>query len=166
MTGTGEEAPAGALESALLRARLPLVAALRRRGLSAADAEDAAQEAVLKALERPDRYRAGRPVLPWLVVVAWHAHLDHLRRRPGGAVSPLRVVPAPTEEAVQAEERTRVGRALGRLPRKLRRVVELFYMQELTITEVAARLGLPEGTVKSHLHRARKRLARMLSHGT
>jgi RNA polymerase sigma-70 factor (ECF subfamily) len=51
---------------------------------------------------------------------------------------------------------------VARLPADQRQVIELFYLQEKSIEDVAEMLDLPEGTVKSHLHRARKALAAMM----
>ena len=55
-----------------------------------------------------------------------------------------------------------VEQCLSRLPDVQRQVVTLFYMQERSVSDVAAMLDLPEGTVKSHLHRARRALAVMM----
>ena len=56
-----------------------------------------------------------------------------------------------------------VEQCLSRLPEVQRQVVTLFYMQERSVSDVAAMLDLPEGTVKSHLHRARRALAVMMA---
>ncbi len=62
-----------------------------------------------------------------------------------------------TEEEVIVREACRALRsAVGQLPDKYRIPILLFYMEELSLTEIAAALGLPEGTVKSRIHRAKK----------
>ena len=58
--------------------------------------------------------------------------------------------------------RIEIERLLTTLPDEQREVIVLFYLQERSIEEVAAMLDLPEGTVKSHLHRARKAMATKL----
>jgi RNA polymerase sigma-70 factor (ECF subfamily) len=58
--------------------------------------------------------------------------------------------------------RIELERCLERLPEEQREVVTLFYLQEKRVEEVARMLDLPEGTVKSHLHRARLALAAMI----
>jgi RNA polymerase sigma-70 factor, ECF subfamily len=55
-----------------------------------------------------------------------------------------------------------LDQGLARLPETLRQVITLFYLQDRSVKEVAAMLDLPEGTVKSHLHRARRALGEMM----
>jgi RNA polymerase sigma-70 factor (ECF subfamily) len=55
-----------------------------------------------------------------------------------------------------------LAQGLSRLPDMLRQVITLFYLQDRSVKEVAAMLDLPEGTVKSHLHRARRALGEMM----
>jgi RNA polymerase sigma-70 factor (ECF subfamily) len=55
-----------------------------------------------------------------------------------------------------------VDQCVERLPDSQRQVVSLFYLQDRSVSEVAAMLDLPENTVKSHLHRARRALAEMM----
>jgi RNA polymerase sigma-70 factor (ECF subfamily) len=63
------------------------------------------------------------------------------------------------------ERRARVQAAIEALPRKYKLVVTLYYLQEQSYQEIAATLGLPLGTVKTHLYRARERLKRQLVEG-
>ena len=63
------------------------------------------------------------------------------------------------------ERRARVQTAIETLPDKYRLVVTLYYLQEQSYQEIAAVLGLPLGTVKTHLYRARERLKRTLAEG-
>ena len=132
------------------------------------DAEDVAQEAAVRAfrsfasLRNRDSFRA------WLVRTAWRLAIDRRRseRRRGAredAVCAAAVPPRSVEEvaaARQAEER--VWRALDELPQKLRLVVVLGAIEGHGTREVAALLGLPEGTVKSRLHHARRLLVEKL----
>jgi len=145
---------------------------LRRRE----DAEDVAQEAFLRAhrafasLRDRERFRA------WLVRVAFRLALDRqrgdrrrLRREDALAVDPRAGSESVEEAAARAELRERVGEAVDALPEKLRIVTVLAAIQEHDVASVARLLDLPEGTVKSRLHRARKALAeklRWLASGT
>jgi RNA polymerase sigma-70 factor (ECF subfamily) len=52
--------------------------------------------------------------------------------------------------------------SLARLPETQRAIITMFYFEDRSVAEVAAMIGLPEGTVKSHLHRARRALAEIL----
>lgn len=68
----------------------------------------------------------------------------------------------PEAELARGETRRRVGEALDRLPPVERMLVLMKDVEDMSLAEIAAALGMPEGTVKSRLHRTRARLARML----
>ena len=131
------------------------------------DAEDVAQEALARAYRHLSRLRDRRRFRSWLVRISWRLALDHRRagkrreRREQTAADPP---PAPDAEEVAAanEFRARLWRAIDALPEKLRVVVVLAGIEGYDLREVAALLELPDGTVKSRLHLARKRLAAML----
>jgi RNA polymerase sigma factor (sigma-70 family) len=136
---------------------------LRRRE----DAEDVAQEALARAyrslgkLRDPERFRS------WLVRVSWRLALDHRRagkRRERRELAAAEMAPVPDAEAIAAanEFRGRLWSAIDELPEKLRLVVVLAGIEGHDMRAVAALLDLPEGTVKSRLHLARKRLAARL----
>lgn len=152
----------GTLEQALVRARPALIAALRRRGLTHDRAEDLAQQACLLAWEHRGRLDARRPLLPWLLVVARRLRGPRTRH----AARELPEVPAgtgtPLDAVMAGEQVRRLRGALRSLGRRQRRVVELFYQEGLSVGAIAGKLGLPPGTVKSHLHRARRLLAGVL----
>jgi RNA polymerase sigma-70 factor (ECF subfamily) len=69
-------------------------------------------------------------------------------------------LPASNWEAGQ--QQVEINQLVDRLPEVQKQVIELFYLQERSVEEVAHMLDLPEGTVKSHLHRARRALADMV----
>jgi RNA polymerase sigma-70 factor (ECF subfamily) len=130
------------------------------------DAEDVAQEAFAKAyrsfrqLRDRDRFRG------WLVRMTWRMALDHrrsdLRRaaRDSVEIGFHRAEHDPTGESERVAE---IWRVVDALPEKLRVVVVLANVEGHDIAEVAALLGVPEGTVKSRLFLARKRLKGQLS---
>ena len=136
---------------------------LRRRE----DAEDVAQEALARAFRNRGRLRDRAAFRAWLVRITWRLALDHRRadqrreRREQAAARPVPVADA-EDLAAATEERTRLWQAIDALPEKLRLVLVLGALQEHDVREVAALLGLPEGTVKSRLHLARRRLAEAL----
>ena len=137
---------------------------LRRRE----DAEDVAQEAFLRAhrgfasLRDRDRFRA------WLVRTAFRLALDHLRgrarrqRREDVVALVSEPVRSVEDDAARRERAEAVGRAIDALPERLRIVTVLAAIEEHDVREVARLLELPEGTVKSRLHLARKALAESL----
>lgn len=123
------------------------------------DAEDVAQEVLAKAFRGLRSLRDPARLRPWLVRAAFRRALDHRRgdlrrtRREDAAAPPG--VPA---TSVSAELQARVFEALDALPEKLRLVMVLSAFDGHRTREVAALLNVPEGTVKSRLHLARKAL--------
>src|SRR5260221_13479117 len=135
-----------------------------------ADAEDVAQEALLRAYRRLDRLRDARRFRGWLVRIVFRLALDRARsakrrelRETEWAQPARRPAPATAEElAASSEFQAHFDRALDALPDKLRLVLLLAAMEGHTLEEVAAMLGLPIGTVKSRLFAGRKKLAEKL----
>ena len=159
----GEEAPADAL-SERLPAALPALRAYVRALVRSAgpepEAEDVVQEALTRALSHRGTYDPARPVLPWLKRTALRTFLD-LRARPRPRPIPLEEATEPRAPAAAdtLAQRELVERLLERLGVREREVLERFHRQGQSVREIAGALGVAEGTVKSLLHRARRRLA-------
>jgi RNA polymerase sigma-70 factor (ECF subfamily) len=134
------------------------------RVLPRADAEEAVQEALVRAWLRRDSCRSPEEPLPWLLEItrneARRLRGREARRTHGELVDAL---PHDDHDDFSgAAVRITVEQALGTLADRDRRMLRLRYAEDLTQGEVAQRLGLPEGTVKVRLHRARRRLRRLL----
>ena len=135
-----------------------------------ADAEDVAQEALLRAFRRFKHLRERDRFRAWLVRITFRIALDRARsakrreQRETLWSRPERQLPAPTAEdlAARSQFAERLDRALSELPEKLRLVLLLSATQGHTLEEVAVLLGVPLGTVKSRLFFARKQLAAKL----
>lgn len=145
----------------------------------AADAEDVAQEVFVRAHRALPSFRGESRVGTWLYRLAFNRAVDHRRRLRRRAEAPLEETGAETalpaagagEDPYRASRRAEVARAvrcaLGRLSDRERAIVHLHYWLGHTVTEIGELLGLPAGTVKSHLHRGRERLRKELErHGT
>ena len=120
-------------------------------------AADAVQEAFVRAHVRWRRLRHYDDPVGWIRRVALNlVHDEHRRaRRKRRAIDRLAAEPA----AVDAEPETdTLARLLETSPRQQRTAVALYYVEELSVAEVAVAMGLAEGSVKSHLHDARRRL--------
>ena len=139
-------------------------------------AEDATQEAFLRAYRALGRFEGDR-FRAWLLAIVANAARDELRRRrrrpqrsldrarDDPAATPLDPPdPGPTPEgvALQADMRKALERALGELPEDWRLVVVLADVHGLSYEEVARAAGVPIGTVRSRLSRARGRLRDLL----
>jgi len=127
-----------------------------------ADAEDAVGEAVLRAWKGLDGLRETEKARAWLLKIVVNCAYAQLRRK-GEVVSleDLAWEPAAPEE----ERHHGLWEAVERLPRERRAVVVLFYYEGLSIEETARALGVPVGTVKSRLGRARAQLRGLLEEG-
>ena len=126
---------------------------------SDADAEDAVSQAVLQAWQSLDKLRDKDAVRPWLVKIA--VNCAYAQRRKQGKVvyledmQPEPAAPAPPQNGGLWE-------AVCALSPERRAAVVLFYYEGMQIDEIAKALGVPRGTVKSRLSRARKQLKDML----
>ncbi len=135
-----------------------------------ADAEDVAQEALLRAYSKFDRLRDRNRFRAWLVRIAFRLALDRLRSGKRRELrdtlwsQPERQPPGATAEdlAVSNEFQAHLESALAELPEKLRLVLLLAAMEGHTIDEIASMLGISTGTVKSRIFYARRQLAEKL----
>jgi RNA polymerase sigma-70 factor (ECF subfamily) len=133
----------------------------------AADAEDAAQDAFVKAWRALGRFRRGAPFRPWLLqIVANEARnrrrsagrRAHLALRVAGGASSGDAAPSPEATLLAAEQRDELLAAVNALPEEQRAVISLRYFVGLSEDEVAQALGVAHGTVKSRTARALERL--------
>jgi RNA polymerase sigma-70 factor, ECF subfamily len=135
-------------------------AAARRIVGDQAVAEELAAEAFVRAWTRWPWLRLQGSPLGWLIRVTSNLALDHVRRGPAPAVvSPDAYLLL--DDAVVT--RITVVDALGRLSARQREALSLHYLAGLEEGEVAAAMGLSAGSVKTHLHRGRARLRRILT---
>jgi RNA polymerase sigma factor (sigma-70 family) len=134
---------------------------------NAADAEDAAQDAFLKAWRALRRFRQGAPFRPWLLQIV--ANEARNRRRSAGRRAHLALraateetsgdaAPSPEASLLSAEARETLLAAVNELPEDQRNVIALRFFVGLSEAEVAETLSLPTGTVKSRSARALERL--------
>lgn len=131
-------------------------------------AEDVTQDAFVYAMERIDDCRHPERFGAWLLQIVRNRSRNHVRDRKTGRIVPLDGLEHPSEGASPAREaersdlRDRLLGALGELPPDRREVVLLHDLEGWTHREIAERMELPPGTVRSHLHHARKRLRELL----
>ncbi len=157
----------------VIRYRGRLVALARRMlpGSSSDEAEDMAQEAFVAAYAKRTSFRKGEPFRPWLYKIAVNRCLDRLRalsRRPvtieiSSLSEPKTFGNGPEELLLSTENEARLQAAVAALPPKLRVVFVLRHLDDLSYDEIAAATGLPLGTVKTHLFRARAELRTALA---
>jgi RNA polymerase sigma-70 factor (ECF subfamily) len=135
---------------------------LRDRGR----AEEVTQDIFLKLWQVLPAYDGRAAPSTWLYTIARNTCLSALRSESHRRTLPFDSIAEPiAAEATGARgilNRIELERCLERLPELQRDIVTLFYLQDKSVEEVAWMLDLPEGTVKSHLHRARLALAAMI----
>lgn len=141
---------------------------------SAAQAQDIAQGIFLHLLDSLERYDPARAFEPWLFRVATNYILNHLKRRKIATVSmeslrtrgqhdeaPVELTDPNSSTAAHAENSEKyesLRAAVAELPPDWRAVITLHYMQSFPVSEIAAILEIPPGTVKNRLFRARNML--------
>jgi len=134
-------------------------------------ADEATQQTFVQAWRSADRLDPGRDPGPWLATIARRAAIDIYRREQRRTTDALEDVavddPAVTTLPPDIDgwhDRWQVRHAIDALVADEREVVRLQHLEGLTHTEIAERLGVPLGTVKSRSHRAHRRLAAALAH--
>lgn len=135
-------------------------------------AEDVVQEAFVRVLKNLDRFDPQYRFSTWVFTIAKRLYVNAMQKqRPaydtdtvnaqrGNSVTPGSMIAASeTQENLQSL----LDDALSELNDQQREIVLLFHQQRWPITDIAEHLDMPEGTVKSHLHRARRRMRRMIA---
>jgi RNA polymerase sigma-70 factor (ECF subfamily) len=152
----------------------PVYSLILRMVQDSASAEDLAQEVFVKAFRRLETYDPQWKFSSWLFKIAHNATIDHLRRGTPETV-PLEaeeddrgslaavLADETVEDPLAAAQRRDLGRSLERaislLRPEYRQAVLMFYAHGASYQEICEVTGLPLGTVKTNLHRARKELA-------
>ena len=125
------------------------------------EAEDLAQEAFVRVLERWERVREMKDALGYVYRTALNLRRSRLRRLAVAARKAMRPEPQ-TDEQEAAEDRSAVHRALARLPAGQREAVVLVEWLGMTDERAGAALGVSAGAVRTRLHRARSTLRDLL----
>jgi len=140
-------------------------------------AEELAQDAFVKAFGALRSFDPAYKFSSWILRIAHNTAIDHLRRQRPPTVSIDADVrgrdlhdllvderePTPFDHAEGADLARDLERALARIRPEYRRLIVLRYQEDQGYEEIAETLDLPLGTVKSHLHRARQELARLMT---
>lgn len=137
------------------------------------DREDLCQDVFLKVYNNLEQFRFQCKLSTWIAQIAYNTCVNHLKKKriplfddrtpetmTWDDVPSDRILPDTEFEA--NESAIRIQNEINRLPPLYRAVVTLFHTEEMSYTEIARVMNLPEGTVKSHLFRARKQLKREL----
>lgn len=134
------------------------------RGKVGGPVDDFVQETLVRCLARRASLAPGSSFRAYMFTVARHLLFEHFRRTAkrevldADAISLADLAPSPSSALRRSSEQRLMQAALREIPLQSQLVLELFYWEELSVAELATVLEIPEGTVKSRLHRARAQL--------
>ena len=137
---------------------------LRDMGL----AEDAVQETFIKVYMNLHRYSPEYTFGQWLYTIARNTFIDYVRKRQDDLPidekfsSPASNTPTPEESVINSQQRHQIELCIARLPENYRRLIRMRFFDEYSYEEIAVKLSLPLGTVKTQIHRARERMCRLI----
>lgn len=140
--------PAAAYAHAILRSRH--------------DAEDAIQQAMLRAWQRIHTYDSSRPFKGWWFSILRNCCLDVIRTRRVARTENVESLEAIDSGSMDVDDWVGLNRALAMLTEAHREILRMKYFGDLSYEEIATALGIPRGTVMSRLHLARKALAAIM----
>ena len=172
-----------AFREILSRYERPVFSLIYRMVRDRALAEDLSQEAFVRAFNAIGTYKPGYKFSNWILKIANNHTIDHLRKRKldtvsihgsphattPGEISQTQVVVASDAESPQAYVEHRelggqIERAIGELREEYRMAIVLRHVEGYAYDEIADLMGVPLGTVKTYLHRARAELRESLAH--
>lgn len=138
---------------------------------SAADADDLLQETFIKVYVNLHRYAPQYTFGQWLYTIARNTFIDYMRRRSDDMPiddrfsPPASSAPTPEESVINLQQRHQIEHYLSLLEPRYRRLFELRFYDDCSYEEIAEKLQLPLGTVKTGIHRLRERMCRMIARG-
>ena len=145
-----------------------LLVRLRRRCADPGMVEEVIQDTFVAVWRKPASYQGTGEVAAWLWGIAVRRLIDHMRKRVATPVADVEVAglwPSPEEEVLSAVEHGELAGAINRLSPELRGVVQATLVDGLTTREAGRLLGIPAGTVKTRMMRAKPLLREGLREG-
>ena len=142
-----------------------------QRSTSAEDTEDLLQETFIKVYINLDRYSPQYTFGQWVYTIARNTHIDFERRRQEDLSidekfsSPAASTPSPEESMIHQQQRRQIEHYIEVLPEHYRRLFTMRFLDDYSYDEIAEKLHLPMGTVKTQIHRARERMCRLILEG-
>ena len=134
-------------------------------------ADDIFQETFIKVYINLHRYRPDYTFGQWVYTIARNTFIDYVRRRQEDLpiderfAAPASNSPTPEESFINLQQRRQIEHYLERLSPRYRELIVMRFFDEYSYEEIAAKLSLPLGTVKTQIHRAREQMCRMIVEG-
>lgn len=138
---------------------------------SANDVDDLLQETFIKVYINLHRYDAAYTFGQWIYTIARNTFIDYVRRRQEDLpiderfAAPASNAPTPEESVINLQQRTQIEHYLERLAPRYRQLIVMRFFDEYSYEEIAAKLALPLGTVKTQIHRAREKMCKLITKG-
>jgi RNA polymerase sigma-70 factor (ECF subfamily) len=140
-----------------------------RKGADATLAEELAQETMLMIWRKSGLYSSVKgTVTTWIFTIARNLRIDRIRRESSQQFTDLDDYDAPSDDPgsddqlILMQQQTKVRRALTELPEEQKEIIHMSYILDMPQSEIADRLGLPLGTVKSRMRLAYRKLQKSL----
>lgn len=160
-----------AFEYLFNRYREPILRLLIQRIGNAHDADDLLQETFIKVYINIHRYSPEYTFGQWVYTIARNTFIDFLRKRQDDLSiderfsAPAATAPTPEENVINLQQRTQIENYLDKLNDRYRTLIKMRFFDEYSYEEIADKLSLPLGTVKTQIHRAREQMCRMITEG-
>lgn len=147
---------------------------IQRTGRHEPDAKDILQETFIKVYLHLERYNPDYPFSQWLHAIARNTFIDFTRKRRenllsidgpnGGAacLNPPADTANPEEKLMQRQAGKELDRILDSLPPRYKQMIVMRFIQQYSYEEIAEKLDMPLGTVKTQIHRARERFYQLI----
>lgn len=146
---------------------------LSRTG-NAADSDDLVQETFIKVYLNLHRYNCEYTFGQWIYTIARNTFVDHTRRRredmisidqnsEGAADISLQGGLTPEESYIRDQNRKELDQVMNRMSQRYRRLIEMRFFKEYSYEEIAVKLNIPLGTVKTQIHRAREQFCKLIT---
>lgn len=143
-----------------------------QRSTSPEDTDDLLQETFIKVYVNLHRYSPEYTFGQWVYTIARNTHIDFERRRQEDisidakfSAPVVASTPSPEESLINLQQRSQIERCIGQLPEQYRRLFTMRFLEDFSYEEIADKLQLPMGTVKTQIHRARERMCQFIRDG-
>ena len=142
-----------------------------QRSTSVEDTEDLLQETFIKVYVNLHRYSADYTFGQWVYTIARNTHIDFERRRQEDLSiddkfsAPAASTPSPEESLISMQQRTQIEHYIECLPSQYHQLFKMRFLEDYSYDEIAEKLHLPMGTVKTQIHRARERMCTLIREG-
>ena len=172
------EGDSAAFDTLFARHRDAIYAMLAKRAANTDDVDDLMQEAFMKAFLKIGLYNPSYNFGAWICTIAKNTFIDFDRSRRSNALNPSTNIalegkydaaqtdaPTPEESIIAAQQRSQIERYIAMLPKDYRHLFELRFIDEYSYEEIAERLDMKLGTVKTRIFRVRNMMCRLITEG-